>query len=445
MTRPYYIDLGLAICLVLVIACAGCNRSVGAPDEAPSRAKSSVDRVTAGKAQRKSLRLETTQPGQIEAFEQTPIYPKVSGYIDEVLVDIGDRVEKDQLLCKISVPELEVEVSHANALVAQSMAGVKKAQATVRAAQAAAKTAQAHIGETEAAVVRAAAQHERWKSEHRRISELAERGSVTQKLVDETLNQFKAAEAAQREAEAAVESAKAAFAQSEADIEKAHSEESAAAAATDVAKASLAKAKTMLAYTQIKAPFRGVVTQRNIDTGHFTQATRGADSKPLFVVAQSDTVRIFVDVPELEAAWVDPGDAATVQIQALPNKGIEAKVTRTAWTLSPANRSLRTEIDVANEKHELRPGMYATVRIVLEERPDALVLPASSVIYADDEAFCHLVEDGKIARRTLKLGNRSGGNVEILDGLRGEETVVLLQPASFKPGQRVEVRDAGAN
>jgi RND family efflux transporter MFP subunit len=155
-------------------------------------------------------------------------------------------------------------------------------------------------------------------------------------------------------------------------------------------------------------------------------------------------VRVFVDIPELEAAWVDPGDAATVRIQGLGNKEVTAKVTRTSWTLNTSNRSLRTEIDIPNEKHELRPGMYATVRIVLEERPDALVLPASAVIYANDEAFCHTVEDGKIARRALKLGIRSGGDVGILDGLSGDENVVLLQPGSFKPGQAVEVREAAA-
>jgi membrane fusion protein (multidrug efflux system) len=110
--------------------------------------------------------------------------------------------------------------------------------------------------------------------------------------------------------------------------------------------------------------------------------------------------------------------------------------------LSSANRSLHTEIDIPNEKHELRPGMYATVRIALDESPDALVLPATAVIYADNEAFCHTVEDGKVVRHAIKLGIRSAADVEIVDGLKGDEIVVLLQPASVKPGQAVEVREA---
>jgi multidrug efflux pump subunit AcrA (membrane-fusion protein) len=130
-----------------------------------------------------------------------------------------------------------------------------------------------------------------------------------------------------------------------------------------------------------------------------------------------------------------------VQVQALRNKQTNAKVTRTSWTLSSTNRSLRTEIDVPNDAHELRPGMYATVRITLEESLNALVLPASALIYTDNEAFCNCVEDGKIVRRPVKLGIRSGTDVEILDGLKGDETVVLLQSASFKHGQAVQVRE----
>jgi RND family efflux transporter MFP subunit len=428
----------------LAVIPAGCSRSEGAPGDNQPAASAAVARVTAGKPQRKTIRLETVQPGQIDAFEETPLYPKVSGYVGKVMVDIGDQVEKDQVLAELSVPELEADLVHAAALVSQAEAGIKKAQAAVRAMEAAAKTAQTQIRQAEAAVARTAAQHERWKSEHARITELAAKGSVTKKLVDETLNQLKAAEAAQTEAEAAVESATAAFAQSRADVEKSRSEESAAVAALGVAKATHARAEAMLAYTKIKAPFKGVVTERHIDTGHFTQATRSADGRPLFVVSQSDTVRVFVDVPELEAAWVDAGDAATVQVQALRNKEVKAKVTRTSWTLNSTNRSLRTEIDIANEKHELRPGMYATVRITLEEHSNALVLPAAAVIYANDEAFCHLLDEGKIARRPIKLGIRSGGDVEVLEGLKGSETIVLLQPASFAPGQAVEVREAAA-
>jgi RND family efflux transporter MFP subunit len=435
----------LALSLALGVPSSGCNRSVGAANEdSPRSSSTAVDRVTTGKPQRKTIRLETTQPGQIEAFEQTPIFPKVSGYIEQVLVDIGDPVETDQILAKIRVPELEAELLHVKALAKQAEAGVQKAQATVRAAQAAATTAETGIRQAEAAVARAAAQHDRWKSEHRRMSELAERGSVTPKLVDETLNQLKAAEAAQREAEVAVESAKAAFAQSQAEIEKTRSEELAAAAAVDVAKAAVVKAEAMLAYTEIKAPYRGVVTQRNIDTGFFTQATHGPDAKPLLIVTQNDTVRVFVDVPEMEAAWVNSGDSATVHVQALRDQAIEAKVTRTGWSLNTSNRSLRTEIDVANAKHELRPGMYATVGITLEERPNALVVPASALIYDGHNAFCHLVVDGKITRRPVKLGIRSGADVEVIDGLSGNEQVVVLQPAAFKPGQAVELRAAAA-
>jgi HlyD family secretion protein len=200
----------------------------------------------------------------------------------------------------------------------------------------------------------------------------------------------------------------------------------------------------MLSYTEIKAPFKGIVVQRNVDTGHFTPATRGADSKPLFVVAQTDTVRVFVDIPEMEAALVDEGDAATVQIQSLRDREVPGKVTRTSWTLDPANRSLRAEIDLVNEDQSLRPGMYATVRILLEERPDALVLPAAAIVHSANETFCNGVKDGKIVRKPVALGLRSGDEVEIRSGLDGDETVVVVQSESLTPGQAVEPQEAAA-
>jgi HlyD family secretion protein len=197
----------------------------------------------------------------------------------------------------------------------------------------------------------------------------------------------------------------------------------------------------MLAYTEIKAPFKGVVTQRNVDTGHFTQATRGTDAKPLFVVSQSDTVRVFVDVPELEAALVEPGDSATVLVQALRNREIPAKVTRTSWTLDPSNRSLRTEIDIPNSEHGLRPGMFATVRILLDERSDSLVLPVAAILQADNKTYCNRVENGKIVREPVVLGLRSGDEVEIASGLSGKETIVLARSAALTPGQMVAVHE----
>jgi len=150
-------------------------------------------------------------------------------------------------------------------------------------------------------------------------------------------------------------------------------------------------------------------------------------------------VRIFVDVPELEAEWVGVGDPAVVRVQALGGRTFDAKVTRIAWSLDASNRSLRTEIDVENPEGVLRPGMFATVTMTLEKRADVLVLPAAAIVREGADAFCYFVKEGKLERLKIELGLRSGAEVEIRSGLAPDQSVVLAQAAALKPGQAVEV------
>jgi RND family efflux transporter MFP subunit len=149
-------------------------------------------------------------------------------------------------------------------------------------------------------------------------------------------------------------------------------------------------------------------------------------------------VRIFVDVPEMDAPQIELGAKGSVHVQALPNRAIEGTVTRTSWALG-ANRTLRTELDIPNPQGVLRPGMYATAEIVLQERPNVLALPLTAVFTVDKQAFCCCVENGKVVRRRITLGLRTAQDVEVVEGLKGEELVVQVQAGSLQEGQPVEV------
>lgn len=395
--------------------------------------------VTAGKPERKTISLSTTQPGQIEAFEQTPLFPKIAGYVEELFADIGDLVKKGQVLVRLSVPELHDDLRQKEALVAQADAEVQQAQATIAAGKAAVETAQSKIVEAEASIARANAELERWKSEHARIQELASKGAVTKKLEEETLNELRSAEAATQEVKARVHSARTGMYEAQANVGKAEADKVAAEARLQVSQADLARAKTMLGYTEIKAPYDGTVTRRMVDTGHYVFPANGATNQPLMVVARTDIVRIFVDVPELEAARVDAGDPAVVRVQALEEKKFEAQVVRTSWTLLESNHTLRAEIDIPNPAGLLRPGMYATVTIRLAESASALTVPASAVVREGSDAYCMCIESGMIERRPVQLGLRSGGDIQVLSGLDADQLVVLKQPEALRPGQAVQV------
>ena len=426
-------------CIVsIAVVASGCGHKPAAEKQDAEKA-ASIQQVVANKPQRKTLTLTTTQPGRIEAFEETPLYAKTAGYVDEVLVDIGDVVKKDQTLIKLSIPELLDDVEQKEALIAQAEAEVKQAESSVVAASAAADTAQSRIKEMEAGIGRAEADYERWKSEHARIKELAEKGSVTKKLEEETHSQLRAAEATTREVTSKAESARTAAYEAQANIGKAQADQGAAEARLRVAKADLAHAKTMLGYTQIKAPYDGTVTRRDVDTGHFVQPASGGTGKPLMVVARTDTVRIFVNVPEMEAPYVDAGDPAKVRVQALSASEFDANVVRSSWSLQESNRSIRAEIDVPNPHGVMRPGMYATATIKLAERENALVAPAAAILRDADGTACMIVEDGQIVRRPVELGLRSGSEIEIESGVDENQLIVQKQPETLKPGQTVGI------
>lgn len=423
-----------AFMAVLPLLGSGCRHA--AP---PQPQAASVPDVTVVKPERRVLTLSTVQPGRIEAFERTPLFAKVAGYVEDVRVDIGDAVQKGDVLVRIAVPELVDELHEKEALVAQAEAEVKQARSLITASRAAAETAQSRIAEVDAGLVRAKADVDRWTSEHDRIKELAAQGSITRKLEEETLNALRAAEAAVQEAVARSQSARTGFHEAQARIGTAEADAVAAAARLTVATAAVDRINTMLRYTEIRAPYAGTITRRTVDTGHFVQPTGGTQGTPLMEVARTDTVRIFVDVPELEAGQVDVGDPAEVRVQAADGPVIRAAVTRTSGALVESNHSLRVEIDVPNAEGRLRSGMYATVTIQLDERPEGLVIPVSAVVRDGQATICCVVRDGMVERRPVELGLRSGAFVEVRSGLDETTPVVVKQPELFRDGQAVRV------
>jgi len=434
----YSVFLPVLACCALLSCLAGCQSSSQAEPEQTASAADPAVRVVAARPVRKTLRLESVQFGWIEAFERTPLWAKLPAYVEKLHADIGDRVEANQLLADLSIPEMEDELHQKEAQVVQAQAGIEQAAAAIRAAEAAAATAQAKIAEAEAGNIRAEGDYQRWKSQYARISSLVAGGSLDRKLEDETRDSLQAAEAARGEARAKVESAKAALVEKQADVAKAKADEALARARLQSANADVARQKTLLQYTHIRAPYSGVVTERNVVRGDFVQPAGAAAAKPLLAVARTDVVRIFVDVPEMDSPWVEAGRPAHVGVQALADRVIEGKVTRTSWLLG-ANRTLRAELDLPNPDGLLRPGMYATAHILLQDRPDALVLPQSAVAGSGKQAFCWTVRDSKAVKTPITPGLQVGSEVEVVSGLKGDELVVQSPPGSLREGQTVEV------
>lgn len=397
--------------------------------------------ITVAKPTRETLARHIQQPGHVEAFESTPVFANVTGYVEEVGVDVGDKVTKGQLLARLVVPELEEELKQKEAARAEAQAEAQNAIALAEVAKASLATALAQERETQAALEHHEAARARTEAEHRRVKDLAAQSAVTLSLVDETSATLRSAQASEREAKAKIESAQAAVLQARAQIERAKAGIAVAQARAQLAEADRRRVEALVQYTRIVAPFDGVVTKRNVHTGHLVAAGRGGGD-PLFVVDRADRVRVMLDVAELEAGAVQPGATATVRLPALGNDPADAKLTRTAWSLDNSSRTLRAEIDLANPEGRYRPGMYAHVTIVGSEKPDALVLPRKALLVEAGKAHVFVIESGKAVKRPITIGATVEEKVEILSGLDGTEEVATSNLAALTDGRAVTVTPA---
>ncbi len=446
---------------VLAIAVAGCgsggittNSATGgstARGEAPAETATLV-KVTPITAVRKTLVRWTEQPGQLEAFEETPLFAKLASFVEKMHVDIGDRVtgpqvdeagkvvREGQLLVELSVPELDEELLQKVAAVGQAHAEEQQAAAAIKVAKAAETSARAKVEESEAVVDQSQADYDFAASEFARLKKLADKGAVTREVAEEKEKLLKTADSMRKQTQAKITSAKALVTERRAMVEKTEADLETAKQHVLVAEADVARVKAMTAYEKIRAPYDGVITTRNVHTGHLVLPGTEANAKPLLVIVQSRVMRIFVDVPEGDAALIAPGSDASVIIAAAAPEPRTGTITRISWTLSANSRTLRAEIDVDNADGALRPGMYAKARLKVAERMGALALPKGAVLTADGATWCYTIDaDGVVVRTPIETGIRAGDEIEIVSGLTGDEQIIGVNAAAFRDGQRVEV------
>jgi HlyD family secretion protein len=415
---------------VLLTGSLGCRKTLVREPETKKVAEVAVVRP-----ERASLHWTVQQPADIKAFEQTPIIPKISGYVLKWNVDIGDHVKKGETLAVLWVPDMVAELN-------QRKAEVRQARKLIEVAEAHLASVAAQAEEARASVRRARAEAVYWKLQHDRTAKLAETAVVNPQVKDESWNRLEAAEAAVKEAEARVVRAQADSMESVATRNKSGVD-------VDVAQAAADRMQALLDYATLTAPFDGVVTQRNINTGDFVKPPGGVGEPPLYVVERRDLMRIFVEVPEADAVWVKAGTPAHIRIPILRHKEYCGDVKRMAYSLKRQSRTLLAEIDLPNPEDLLRPGMYAYAAIQVEQA-NVLTLPDSAVAtrgnvnegYLD---FCFLVRDGKAWRTPIEVGSRGEGRVQVLkkhiDGawleFNSDDKFVQGQLATLADGQDV--------
>jgi multidrug efflux pump subunit AcrA (membrane-fusion protein) len=333
-------------------------------------------------------------PGTTQAIQDSVIYARTSGYLARRHVDIGDRVTAGQLLAEISSPEIDQALRQTQADLQQSEKNLELQKASLELARTTMARYQAADAE----------------------------GAVAKQAVDQTVATHQTAQAAVAAAEANVQSNR----------------------------ANVQRLQAMKDFQRVLAPFDGTVIQRNVDVGALITAgspvnntavaptTVTGAANGLFEVAQIDTLRVFVNVPQAYAANVRAGLPVQVRVRGQLEQPVAAKVTRTAAAIDPGTRTLLTQVDVPNALHRLVPGMFVYADFTIGPSGTRWRIPATAMIFDAQGTRVVIVEPGnKLHFQPVVVGRDLGTSIDIQAGLRGDETLVAQPRVSLQEGQTV--------
>jgi RND family efflux transporter MFP subunit len=215
------------------------------------------------------------------------------------------------------------------------------------------------------------------------------------------------------------------------------------------AQANVQRLSELVSYENVTAPFDGVITVRNVNVGSLVTAgsSPGLAAQPgeLFHIEQTDTLRVFVDVPQNDAPYVTPDTAVYLSVQQYPGRHFVGKVARSAGAIDPVSRTLHVEVDVDNRDGALMPGAYAQVHLALQNTNPALDLPVSALLFRPNGVTVAVVDNtGKTALKNVTIGRDFGTHVEVTTGLTANDRVIDNPGDAISPGEPVQIASSAS-
>lgn len=320
-------------------------------------------------------------PGTLQPMHDASVYARSSGYVRGWYADIGAHVKAGELLAEIDAPDLDQQLSQAKSTEAQA----------------------------QAALVLAKSEAERW-------AKLAKDSVVTADEYDQKQSAYQSGIAT---------------------VSAAHD--------------NVRRLESLVGYERVTAPFAGVITARNVDNGSYITAA-GASGAPiaagatggateLFHVARTDTMRIYIGVPQAYAPGVHPGLLADLEQEELQGRLFPGKIVRTADAVDLASRTLLTEVDVANPNGVLLPGSYVDIHFRFSRPSPPILMPATALIFRTQGAQAAVVGTDSVAHfRSLRIGRDYGTVMEVVAGLNEGDLVVNQPSDALRDGQHVRSR-----
>jgi len=331
---------------------------------------------------RQARTTELVLPADIQAYQETAIYPRANGYLKRFLVDIGDSVKEGQLLAEIETPEIDAQLNRARAAVQQALANIEKAKMDL------------NLAETT------------WKR-----YETVGAGGISQQELDEKRTELDQAEAGLN-------------------VERANHV---------AAQAEVQRLEALTSFKQVTAPFAGTISTRNFDIGALLSPGNTGANRELFQISRTDTLRVFTKVPQSHATLIEDGQPVELTIRNYPGRSFEGKVSRSAGSLDPSTRTLRVQVDVANSDNALYAGMYGQLKFHITQNRPPLLVPSGALVYNSDGLSLALLRDGKARFQKIAVGRDFGTEIEVLEGLSDADVIITNPGQSVREGVEVQI------
>ncbi len=383
----------VTLAILIALSTAACSKN----GDGAVHASSPAVAVGVTKVVRKSLGRNITISSELVPFQEIDVYAKESGYIKKLMVDYGTHVKAGEVMAILEIPELQAQLEEDQAGIRNAMNQVTRADHELS---------------------RYKAQYNALHLQYTRLNDVSQTqpGIVAQQEVDDAQGKDLAASSQVDAGQSALEAAQSQL---------------------SVTRAKLVHDQSLFDYSKITAPFPGVVTERYANLGTLVQAGTGSQAAPIVKLSEDDLFRLVIPVPESYVRYIKVGDPVDVRVPSL-NQTFPGKVARFAVDIKEDTRTMHTEVDVANPKRLLMPGLYADADLTLEHKEDIPTVPLVAVNHEGGKTSVYVVDaNGEIEDRPITLGIQTANDAEVVAGLTEGEEVVVSDRSGLKPGEHV--------
>jgi multidrug efflux pump subunit AcrA (membrane-fusion protein) len=404
-----FVALAAALC-AFALGCSGSKAQSNNTNAQAQAAAPQVIEVAVTPAISRQLPRYLEATGSLIGDEQTDVAPAVGGKVVAVAVDLGSFVERGAVLVRLDDRDARIRLDQAQAQVTQAEANVRQAQAKIglRAGQAFDPTRVAEVGAARVALELAEKQLKRYER-------LIETGDVSRSNYDQQKaqrdqlrEQYEAALTVARQNYAAVQTAQ---------------------AAADAARTQIAQARKAIADAIVTAPISGFIAERPADLGEYVTT-----SSKIATIVRTNPLRVRIDIPEQLVSNIQVGQSVSVTVSAYPDRSFAGRVHHVSPSVTPNSRTLAVEAQVENNDNALKPGQFATVRVLLPESTAAVLVPARAVRTEAGTSSVFIIKDGRAEQRLVQLGQAEGDLIEIKTGVAAGEPVAATNVEALSDG-----------